>query len=408
MFVQRCGTEIRVDVVNHTKQAWTDVVLTLSCTGFTAKARERAGKLAADERRTISMHVDNGESIGDKRLEISIAYVAAGHRKKWVGKAGLKIHAFPDTTNINQVVDVQRTYALENYHQEIHFPKIDTVNDLLNVTLPATPLPVELHAPSGWLEIPDKYLDSVELTNRLRLVPQSGDGLELYFTATATIQIGRESAGTDVITKFWPENEDNRLNSARLSRQHLKGCVRDGLPQFIDEKSPGGTYWQDRRLANDEWVPIRDSESLQLNGRNGRYHLNIRNHPSQSQAGLNVANMDDWRGNDEAPNSAPDATGAITFTPENSQPYRQRIIWTLTDATIGRDPHCAVHLTPPQLAPLQCRVHYFRGMFWLQNLADNESVELDDELIEESTLAPLCVGQHLRIGEANYLIQAGG
>ena len=58
-----------------------------------------------------------------------------------------------------------------------------------------------------------------------------------------------------------------------------------------------------------------------------------------------------------------------------------------------------------ELAEIQGRFHHYRGCFWLENLAENGVVRVDNHSLHPGEIVPLATGQQVTLGSRIFRLK---
>lgn len=181
-------------------------------------------------------------------------------------------------------------------------------------------------------------------------------------------KLGRKPEANDVVLWMLPRGGENDRLSERISREHAR---------IVDT----GDTWElhaDRPMRTQGVVPasstahhgggrILDGATLEFGG-----VLTLR---------------------------ATDCGGALRLDRVGNGAGQETYILLRTDATIGRDPRCALVLDHPSIEPVHARIVLIDGMLWVENLVHRTaSILLNEAPVGAEELRPLSPASRLRAG----------
>lgn len=259
------------------------------------------------------------------------------------------------------------------------------------------------------LRIPNLFLKLPQFGQRLRLVPERPDiNRELWFVSGPEFKVGKNHTSpdgnkeneSDWIAWFWPRSPENDEKTRQISRVHVvMGWLDAGLTGARDNRSKAGSFFDGVPLASNEWMPIKKDGQLRIGT---EYFLDLKIFPSALTGEPSVKNLKSLPGLPQ-PVEVP-VRGAIILRPTACPPPFRESYWVLTDATFGADDKNPIHLNYEGLAPVQGRIHHFRGCFWLESIAANDAVQVNRSVLHPGELVPLMTDQTVRLGPNTFKV----
>lgn len=267
--------------------------------------------------------------------------------------------------------------------------------------------------PGAELRIPNLFLKLPQFGQRLRLVPEHAEAVrELWFVAGPEFKVGKNHTSpdgnkeneSDWIAWFWPRSPENDEKTRQISRVHVVlGWLDAGLAGARDNRSKAGSFFDGVPLASNDWMPVKGPGQLRLGA---EYILDLKIFPSALSGEPLVKNLKSLPGLPQ-PVEVP-VRGAIALRPTACPPPFREAFWVLTDATFGTADTNPIALNYEGLAPLQGRIHHFRGCFWLEAIAANEAVQVNRSILHPGELVPLMSDQTLRLGPNTFKVTVVG
>ena len=293
--------------------------------------------------------------------------------------------------------------------------KFPTVSDLLKFRLPEYLEPLTL---SFDYEIPVEAADRAEASRELQILPhflkrttagqklvlqpvQSSPELphqELRLVARPRFILGRSPEEADCLLWFWPRGEIQDNKTRRLSKKHCALSLEDGRISVSNLATASLITLDGQDLPVPGETPLGHRGVLNLSG---IYFLEVIHTPARPGSEPDIANLSDWVGT-APPAPLPTATGSVRFVPLTPHVLPQDAVWLFTDATFGSSKANPLALKIDGLDEIQGRFHYYRGCFWVENLANNGGLHVDGHALAPGRIAPLTHGQPLRLGNCDY------
>jgi hypothetical protein len=418
---------LEVQLENRSPAPVEELKVTLESRGLKGPAPHRFGRLGPGQRKRGLIEVDP-ETAGNFVLRCAVALRVGPKKLGFVGTRSFNINAPPDHGAISvNLGDIQinsgsgSNAALGAEYGDVKISdllgrSIKTLNDLLDLELQENFQPLELaedyelsvaadelaHVTKGGLVIPQPLLGKAQRGSRLKLVPlpaAATSATELHFIARAEFRIGRARPEVDFLAWFWPRSAENDERTRQLSKLHVLGGLQAGQPALRDAGSSRGSSFDEHPLGRETWEPLVRRGTLKLGA---DYQLDVMPTPAAMNGSPAIRNLSQWPGPKPKPAGA---RGAVRFKPINSGLAGPDAIWLLTDAAFGSSRTNAAVLELPGIAEIQGRVHHYCDCFWLENIAANEVVHLNEYGLKPGEIAPLADGQQLRIGPARFSVQ---
>ena len=293
------------------------------------------------------------------------------------------------------------------------FPNL---NELLDFQLPESFEPLSL-APdyeistAAWerskapltLQIPAAGLGRTQAGTLLKLEPmgrsETGFAPEIRLVARPTFSFGRLREEADFLTWFWPRNEVHDTKTRRLSKKHCTLTISKGRLYVCNVASASLTTFDDQEVPGLEGLPLRRRGLLNLSG---IYFIDVHHLPPRSPQGPEITNLAEWQGPAAAAVSA--VTGCVRFLSKTPHVLTQNVLWLLTEGSFGTSQVNALALELTDLAEIQGRFHHLRGAFWLENVAEQGTVEIDGGALRPGSIMPLVDGQVVTLGNQAYRV----
>jgi hypothetical protein len=54
------------------------------------------------------------------------------------------------------------------------------------------------------------------------------------------------------------------------------------------------------------------------------------------------------------------------------------------------------------MAPVQGRIHHFRGCFWIESIAANDAIQINRSVLHPGELVPIMTDQTIRLGPHTF------
>jgi class 3 adenylate cyclase len=318
----------------------------------------------------------------------------------WVNHGPYQLKGVPRPVSICEVGEIEH----------VRFAPPPDTEKCQRVLVDGAPLPRSgPGAEKAELRIPNLFLKLPQFGQRLRLVPERADTVrELWFVSGPEFKVGKNHTApdgnkeneSDWIAWFWPRSPENDEKTRQISRVHvILGWLDAGLAGARDNRSKAGSFFDGVPLASNEWMPIKGPGQLRIGA---DYILDLKIFPSALAGEPPVKNLKSLPGLPQ-PVEVP-VRGAITLRPTACPPSFRESYWVLTDATFGADEANPIHLAYEGLAPVQGRVHHFRGCFWLEAIAANDALQVNRSVLHPGELVPLMTDQTVRLGPNTFKV----
>jgi hypothetical protein len=247
--------------------------------------------------------------------------------------------------------------------------------------------------PARPLEIPEPFQGRGQTGRLLRLEPEESTPdlpfQEIRLVARQSFSVGRSREESDYLAWFWPRNDVHDTKTRRISKKH---CVfmRDGARIVIQNVAAGSlTTFDAQDLAGEESLLLDGIGMLNLSG---IYQLDVARFPSTLPSTPAAAP------HEETPR------GSVSFTSCTPNTLPQHALWLLTDGSFGSSRANPLPLDFPDLAEIQGRFHYDQGLFWIETVADNGALEVDDHTLVRAQVVPLAQGMKIRMGGRTFCV----
>jgi hypothetical protein len=296
---------------------------------------------------------------------------------------------------------------------------IQTLNDLLNYSLPEDFSPVALEldyevsqsavqridaaTESRW-NIPKQFLGCVQSGVKLALDPvEKGNGFVrgIRLIARPEFKLGRAREEADFLTWFWPRSKDRDEMTRRLSRVHVIGSIEAGRILIRDAHSTNESTFEGHPLKPEQNDEIDQRGTLILGH---EYALDVTPYPSTLSDSLSIDNVRLWSG--PAP-AQPIAHGCVRFIPTNSDIALFDALWLFTDANFGTSRLNPLVLDLPGVAEVEGRFHYYRGSFWIEAF-EGAAVRVGNFLLRPKEIVPITDTQPIVIGSTAFRVKVEG
>ena len=311
-------------------------------------------------------------------------------------KPGVPVGMVPD---LGEFVDAGTVYslgALLKMELPENFEQLDLTRDY-EVDLPA----LERAAVRRELRIPEKFLGQGQAGSLLILEalgrPTANPHQEIRLVGRPSFNLGRLREESDYLLWFWPRNQIHDTKTRRISKKHCALTARGGKLYVENVAAASLTTFDGREVTGSEGVLLERRGILNLSG---IYFLDVTRFPSAHPQGPTITNLDAWQGKGSAAPSA--GNGSVRFVAVTPHVLPQNSSWILSDATFGTSRINPVILNIEGLAEIQGCFHYYQGGFWVENLAENSAVLVDEEVLPAGSIVPLADGQVLQLGETKF------
>ena len=430
VFVSRCGSFMEFRVTNVSPQPLLDVRVTLSCgiLGFPANITEVGGLRPGESRLA---HLDTlPEGIGSQVLRCQVEF---GMGRDWHQFEGtfphITVYERPETvSNVSVVIqDIQsnRDSAAKSEMGGIKgdvnislsnlLPKIQTVNDLIQLRLPDAFFEVGLTPGrrrdfTEVLNIPAEFLRVYEPAESIHLAPaghqpiaDDPSGWRLVGGAGSSLFCGRSTADCDFTLRFFPASEENKQRTTYLSRRHARLHHASGHLYVENASLSGGLLCVGQQPVKTGTVCLLpESDLLSLGQPPGEYRLRCRTIPPPAHRTIRIANLSQWAGR-SLPETEPD-WGLTSVLPENSVPAFWNTLWFHSRTSFGSGVEAAMMLDTQRLDPIHGYVHHRHGMFWLENASsEGGGVSVDGIALGDGDIAPLRDGAVILLGDQELI-----
>lgn len=398
----------------------------LSSRGLAGEATLRVRRLAPGARSDLLVEVEAARA-GNFILQVAATGESAGQRFSFRGQRPLRIYKAPDNANvvinisdINSNTGAGANQGLGAEYGDVQISNliekgaIKTVNDLLDLELPDNFQPIELELDyelsqlgtgprdgggAGQLRIPPAFLAAVQPASICQLDPVGGEApLPFRLIARPQFRLGRGRTDADFVAWVLPRNPSNDEKSKRVSKvQAIAELAAEGII-IRDNASSNGTLF--------DGVPLdQNGTKLPRQGRlllAGAVEVDFDRLAPASETFPSIANLRQWSGPDGAPLPQ---RGAVRFEVVAAEPQPLNAVWLLSDAACGTSRSAAIVLPDPGLAEIQARFHFFRGCFWIECIAGNSGLQVDQTTLRAGEIVPLTTGMQLRLGRNTFRLK---
>jgi hypothetical protein len=300
-------------------------------------------------------------------------------------------------------------FAPENISNFVPPGAIQTLNDLLNYTLPEAYAAVSLEmdyevsqvaisrsgkSVSTGRTIPPQLFGCGEIGTKLRLEPAgavSGAVRGIHLVARPEFKLGRSRQEADFLTWFWPRTPENEDLSRRLSRVHVVGNVERGKVLLHDAGSTNESTFEGLPLHFEENNELKRRGTLFLGH---EYAVDIAPFDTTLPDGLHIENERAWYGPPARPLGV---SGCVRFIPTNSEVALYDALWLFTDANFGSSRLNPLVLGLPKIGEVEGRFHYYRGNFWIEAFQGSK-IRIGAVALAPNEIAPITSAQEVIIG----------
>jgi hypothetical protein len=247
----------------------------------------------------------------------------------------------------------------------------------------------------GKLLIPPQLLGSAEPATVLRLTRDAESTGQVLACVRNRFLIGRSpEAGADLVTQFFPSNEENDVKTKQLSRIHVACKCENGEIFLFDgngiNPSGNGSRFDAHILSTATPFVLRDPGDLRLAD---VYSIRVIPRISDRSDAPDIANLDSWKG--PITESEPLAAGAILFVPD--RPSEIGIaVWLFSVAPFGTSDASPLNFALSAGEPEIGALRYSRGCFWIEQRIAHP-VSVDGLALAPLQIAPLVTGQMLEV-----------
>lgn len=290
---------------------------------------------------------------------------------------------------LNELLSTERTNDFERIDLDIDY------------SLSAVAIDVERMARQRSLRLPSAFVGHAQPCRRAELArAEEPDSPALTLVAREEFTLGRNRKKADLTTWWWPRSESHDELTRRISQIHV--CLRrdrEGL-MLLDPGSANGTTCDGQALATGEQAePARFDRRTSLSLAH-EYGMDIEHIDGAYPQGPQISGIERWTG--PAATSAPPQSGSVNFTPTSCDPLPTTTVWVFTDAAFGSSAANAISLADSELAEVQGRFHWHRGCFWVESIANNSAIGVNEQIIRAGEIVPLTEGAQLRLGTQSY------
>lgn len=315
----------------------------------------------------------------------------------WVNHGPYQLKGVPRPISICEVGEVEH----------VQFAPPPDTEKCQRVQAEGTPAPAATAADKAELRIPNLFLKLPQFGQRLRLLPENADAVrELWIVSGPEFKIGKNHTAadgrreneSDWVAWFWPRSPENDEKTRQISRVHVvMGWLDAGLTGARDNRSKAGSYFDGIPLASNDWMPLKGPGQLRLGA---EYILDLKLFPSAFNGEPGVKNLKSLPGLPQ-PVDVP-VRGSIVLRSRSCPPPFRESFWVLTDATFVAADTNPIQLEYEQMAPVQGRIHHFRGCFWIESIAANDAIQINRSVLHPGELVPIMTDQTIRLGPHTF------
>jgi len=419
------SSTIGVRLENRGESPLEEVSVSLESNGFASSTAKEYRRIPPGQSVRDLIEIDSARG-GNFVLRCQIKYSLEGTVYYLRGATQLTVNVVPEgrlSLGDLQIVrggpsaktGVSAEFAPINISHVVPAGAVQTLNDLLNYTLPDAyaPVPLEMDydvsqvaikridaSVAGGCSIPKPFLSSVGTGSKLKLDPgetPAGAAMirGIHLVARPEFKLGRSRQDADFLTWFWPRTPETEEKTRRLSRVHAFGRIEGGRILLFDAHSTNESTFEGLPLGDGENNEIRQRGTLILGG---EYALDVTPFPSTLPGGVQIANERLWHG---PPASAPAIRGSVRFLPTNSEIALYDTLWLFTDANFGSSRLNPIVLNLPGVAEAEGRFHYYRGNFWIEAF-QGATLRVNGTELNPNEIVPISNGQEIAIGSAVF------
>ena len=256
------------------------------------------------------------------------------------------------------------------------------------------------------LRLPREFIGQVQPCNRCVLQSVGDpDGSTISLVATPEFRLGRNRSEVDLATWWWPRSKTNDELTRRISQVQVRlAADRQGIVLW-DPGSANGSLFDGQPLAvTDRASGNRMTRRASLSLAH-EYGLDVEHLDGAYANGPAIQGIDRWGGPPKA--SAPVLSGSVNFTPTSCRASPFAALWIFTDASFGSSAANALTLSDPKQAEVQGRFHWFRDCFWIESIATNNAIRLNDRVLYPGEIVPLTSGMNVRLGTQAFRVECG-
>jgi hypothetical protein len=314
VLVSGCQAVFQCRLVNRSGEPLREASVQFESEAFSKRVRLRLPPVPPGRQiqRPIEVQV-RSDRAGHSLLRCTLEFGSGDQRYSYIGLRSLDILSRPAdisnvSVNIGDILSNRDGGVGDNENAVVNnlvdLSKIQTLNDLLALTLPEcfSPLRLEMDYEVSYRTIATKenveaqgvrlvspgVRDELPSATVLRLEPLTGDpAAALTLVSRPVFRLGRSRSDADLVTWFWPRSESNDARTKRLSRIHALCEITGGVLTLRDGGSSTGTRYEGAKVGTDA-VPLRDRGQLDLGG---DFSLAITCFPSDFDPSMDLSNL---------------------------------------------------------------------------------------------------------------------
>jgi hypothetical protein len=252
--------------------------------------------------------------------------------------------------------------------------------------------------------IPEEFVSSVHPGMALKLEPAEPTALSIHLVARPKFTVGRSAGMADFIARVLPESEMNDARTNRLSRIHALLEIDGGQITLRDGNGSGPSL--NGSLLDGQALTPTHPTVLPHRGRlvlGEEYALDLIPLDRVEPPAWEIVNLDAWPGPAEVPSEIP--YEALICEPVDGHTLSRHSVWLFSEAGFGLDPAGNVVWDTRGRGTSPAAFHYYRGCFWLRNVALSEPVLTGDgTLLGAGEIMPLAPQQTLRLGSHIFTV----
>lgn len=299
-------------------------------------------------------------------------------------------------------------------------PNVKTVNDLLQLRLPDSFLPIRLEAMHSQdacetLSIPEVFLRYIEPADILHISPAvdvpAGDaprGWRLCGSAAAVV-LGRSSQDADLITRFLPSSTENNARSALLSRRHATMRMNEAKGGILVESlaAHAAVRVGTQTLQPGVLTPVPGGEVVGIGQALSDLRLRFTVRKPLLPRRFRVANLSEWIGHRITQDMNEEGNwGHVVVEYLNSAPALWHTHWFHRSIPVGHGHGTVLDLGPSAQDGTSAYLHHLRGGFWLECTQEGEGhITVEGLPLSRGDIVPLRDGMKVRMAGQDLLVK---
>jgi hypothetical protein len=435
LFIEGYNTTFQVSLANNSPHPLEQIAIQLECGAWEKTIERKLSRLAPGGRQVINLDALPNRA-GNFLLNCALKMVTGGRQLAYISSAHptVTVMTKPDAHNMvfNIVNSVTGTSSGANaglgaeirggdlnVKDLVSRDAIRSINDLLQMELPANFVPVDLMLDSELsissaeefkafdklaLTIPREFVAFVQPGTILKLTPFTDGSSTLkraiHLVARPVFRIGRRQDQSDMVTWFLPRSPANDGKTKRISSVHCALELRGRAFWLLDHNTPNYTTFDQTRVTADEPIEFNRRGVI---GLAGEYFIDALPFSCNDPKGPVISNLRAWSGPQQTAERP--TYGCVRFTPTQTEPAFHDAVWLPADGTFGTSRSNPIVFDTPGLAEIQGRFHHWRGCFWLENPIGNNMVRLASVTLKSNDMVPLTNGIVLELGHTKMRVE---